>query len=330
GTSSLQQSSEMNVEIKAWDEIKETVSAILGGVGNAVVAPSTGTITVTTTPEIMRTVAKFIEEENKRLSQQIAINVEIYKIELAQGTDFNYGFTEILQNLSKNITNLSFTGPAAVTSITSTNAAAANLSVAIINPGNHGSTSSIFRALSTVGDTTRVAQFPLTTLNNRPVSRRVGRDLAYVASVQNTTVSGVGGSGGSVSSTITPGTVREGFSLQLTPRLLDDGRIMLQYSLSLTDFIGFQTFGDIDSASANGIQLPETSSRVFVQQSMLKSGSTLVLAGYDDEKTTMNAQGVGNPFNFLLGGGSSNEAVHSMMFIAITPQVLEVPRPEQG
>ena len=148
-----------------------------------------------------------------------------------------------------------------------------------------------------------------------------------MASIQNTSLAG-GAAGSTVSSTITPGTVRDGFSLQLTPRLLDDGRIMLQYSLSLTDIVDIPTFGNAETG--NAVQLPITSTRVFVQQSMLKSGSTLVLAGVDDEQTAQKAQGVGSPFNFLLGGGSTNATTHSMMFIAITPQVLDVPRSEPG
>jgi len=335
GTSSLQQSSEMNVELKAWEELRETVSSMLGGVGNVVLAPSSGTMTVTTTPEIMRIVAKFVEEENKRLARQIAINVEVYKVEMAQGTDFNVTFNEFLSKWAHFTAPFtggsgpSYVAGSPLSAASTTNAVPGTLSLAILPNDGRGMTS-IFKALSSLGDTTRVAQFPMTTLNNRPVSRRVGRDRAYVASVQNTTVSGT--TGGSVSSTITPGTVREGFSLQLTPRLLDDGRIMLQYSLSLTDIVTVREFGERDAGGnlTNGVQLPETASRVFVQQSLLKSGSTLVLAGVDDEQTAQNAQGVGSPFNFLLGGGSSNQTSRSMLFISITPQAVETPRAEQG
>ncbi len=327
GTSSLQQTSEMSVELKAWEELKDTVTSMLGGIGNVVTAPSSGTITVTTTPELMRTVSKYIEEENKRSSRQIAINVEVYKVELAQGNDFAFSFNQFLTKWA------GFTAPylgpsgfplVAGSPLSTTGSNPGELNMAIL-PGHGGGIQAIFQALSSLGDTTRVAQFPMTTLNNRPVTRRVGRDRAYVASVQNTTTSG--SITGSVSSTITPATVREGFALQLTPRLLDDGRIMLQYSLSLTDIVTVREFGNI--AAANGVQLPETASRVFVQQSLLKSGNTLVLAGVDDEQTAQNATGVGSPFNFLLGGGSSNVTTHSMLFIAITPQVLDIPRAEQ-
>jgi len=324
---SLSQSSEMNVEMKVWDELSSTITAMLGGVGSVVVSPSSGTVSVTTTPELMRTIAKFMEEENKRLSQQIAVNVEIYAVTLSEGTDFSMTFDEALKSLTS--VGASYSGPTGPTGTTTPTygtgdittgittgsiSGGGSLSVAILN----GKISGLFSTLSTIGDTTRVAQFPLTTLNNRTVSRRIGKDRTYVASISNTDST----SSSYSSSTVTPGTVREGFSLQLTPRLLDDGRIMLQYSMSLIDIVNMASF----DTGAGTIQLPETSSRVFVQQAMLKSGSTLIIGGYDDEQVSQSSQGVGSPFNYFFGGGASNSKERTMLFIAITPQVLDPQR----
>ncbi|MFA6279409.1 MAG: secretin N-terminal domain-containing protein [Bdellovibrionales bacterium] len=316
----LQQSSEMSVEMKVWDELSQTISSILGGVGSVSLSPSSGTAVVTTTPELMQVVAKFMEEENLRLSQQIAINVEIYTVALADNTDFNVAFTAALKKISRdfavNITQgVSGLGSAAASD-------GASMSMAILDPSKSGHITSVFSALSSVGDATRVSQFPLTTLNNRTVSRRIGEDRTYVAAISKT----VGTATTSESITVTPGTVRDGFSMQLTPRLLQDGRVMLQYSLSLVDVLDMV---DFPTGDAGTIQLPKTASRVFVQQAMLKSGSTLILGGIDDEKTEQRSNGVGNAYNYFLGGGSTNSKTRTMMFIVITPQVVSVPKTEQ-
>jgi type IVB pilus formation R64 PilN family outer membrane protein len=318
-SSSLKQSSEMNVEMKVWDELAQTITALLGGVGSAVVSPSSGTVTVTTTPDVMHIVAKFISEENQRLAHQIAINVEIYSVSLEDGDEFNASFSTAFSKIGDfSINAVSATGAQTQEVLGSMG----GLSMAILNPSDVQRVGSVFKALSSIGDTTRVAQFPMTTLNNRPVARRIGRDRTYVASITNDSST----TSSFASSTITPGTVREGFSLQLTPRLLDDGRIMLQYSFSLIDILNMNTF---DTGNAGSVELPETSSRVFVQQSLLRSGSTLVIGGYDDERTEQSSQGVGNPYNYFLGGSSTNSKTRSMMFIAITPQVVDVMAPEQ-
>jgi len=318
--SALEQSSEMNVELKVWDELNATITSILGGVGSVVMSPSSGTATVTTTPDVMATVAKFIEEENHRQTRQIAINVEVYSVNLSEESDFQVSFNTALKkltNLDANFTSL--TGPVASSTLTESG----KLSVAILNPKTVGQVTTLFNALSQIGDTTRVTQFPLTTLNNRTVTRRVGVDQTYVAALSNSDST----SGTFSSSTVTPGTVREGFSLQLTPRVLEDGTIMLQYSMSLIDILLLESF----DTGAGKIQMPKTSNRVFVQQAMLKSGSTLIIGGHDDETASQTSSGVGNAYNYFLGGGSANKKQRTMMFIAITPQVIDISaKAEQG
>lgn len=313
-STSLKQSSEMTVEMKVWEELAVTIEALLGNEGKSVVSPSSGTVTVTTTPSNMQTVATFIREENKRLSHQIAINVEIYTVTIEDKEDYEMSFSTAFEKMGD--FKIGLTSGAASPVATATKASMGTLSLAILDSAGGDRIGSVFKALSSVGDTTRVAQFPLTTLNNRPVARRIGRDRTYVQSITND-----GSTDSTVStSTVTPGTIREGFSLQLTPRLLEDGRIMMQYSLSLTDIVDITSF---DTGSGT-IELPETSSRVFVQQTMLRSGSTLVIGGYDDEKISQSSQGTGSAYNYFLGGGSSNTKSRSMLFIAITPQVLDV------
>lgn len=309
-----EQTSSMDIDFKFWDEVGKTIETILGGVGSYSMAPSSGTITVMTTPEVMRGVAEYINQENERLGRQVAINVEVYTVDMNEGEDFNVKFDTVLRRFTNFGAN--FTGAGAPAS---TSTGLGNLAVSVLNPETIGSVSGIFNLLSNVGKTARVAQFPLTTLNNRPVSRRIGRDIAYLASVQTNT------SQTFQNTTLTPGIIKDGFSIQVTPRLLGDGRILLQYSLSLIDLVGApKTFTSGD----NQIQLPETATRFFVQQSMLRSGSTLILAGFDQDQVTQSSQGVGNPYNYLLGGGVTNTRVRQILFIAMTPQEITLPRTE--
>ncbi len=308
------QTSSMDIDFKFWDEVGKTLETILSGVGSYSMSPSSGTITVMTTPEVMRSVAEYINQENERLGRQVAINVEVYTVDMNEGEDFNLKFDTVLRRFTNFGANLTGAGGPA-----STSTGLGQLAVSVLNPETIGSVSGIFNLLSSVGKTARVAQFPLTTLNNRPVSRRIGRDIAYLASVQTNT------SQTFQNTTLTPGIIKDGFSIQVTPRLLGDGRILLQYSLSLIDLVGApKTF----TSGTNQIQLPETATRFFVQQSMLRSGSTLILAGFDQDQVTQSSQGVGNPYNYLLGGGVTNKRVRQILFIAMTPQEITLPRTE--
>lgn len=329
GTTSSDQSSSMGIDFKFWEEVGKTIETILAGVGSYSLAPSSGTITVVTSPEAMRTVAEYVNQENDRLSRQVAINVEVYTVDLNEGEDFNVKFDNALRRLADFGLNFSSAGGPALT----TTEGLGKLSIAVFNPEKQGEITSVFGLLSSVGKTSRVAQFPMTTLNNRPVSRRIGRDKGYLASVQTNT------SQSFQNITLTPGIVRDGFSIQVTPRILGDGRILLQYSLSLVDLLEIVSFSSTQGELASGqkptgnnpgniIQLPTTASRLFVQQAMLRSGSTLVLAGFDQDQVGQRSSGVGNPDNYLLGGGVANTRTRQVLFIAMTPQEISLPRTE--
>jgi len=319
----MTQNAKTTMSFKYWEELATVLNAIVGGQGSAIVSPTMGTVTVTTTPDVMATVSDYLAKENKRLSRQIAINVQIYSVSLSKSEDFSIAFSGFLKNLSS-FSGMTYTSASvpgiANTNITSSDAFGA-LSIALLNGENDPTVHAgdVFRALSTIGDTTAVAQFPMMTLNNHPVSRRVGTDTSYIQSVtQNTT------SSTSTTTILTPeiSTVHDGFTLQLTPRLLDDGRILMQYSLSLIglDTLGQTTFGPDELE----LSLPVTNNRLFVQQCMLRSGQTLVIGGVDREEYVQNRQGVGSPDNFLLGGGTSSAGSRLMLFMAITPQVMDV------
>lgn len=320
GTSSLSQEAELQADLDIWSEISNTINALLGGTGTAVVAPSVGTITVTTSAEIMKRVAQYIAEQNNRMTRQIAINVTVYTADIENEDDFNNQFAAAL----KTIKPFTFGGVVAPAFTTSAAEDFSNLSIGIIDNANV-SASTVITAISKITNNVRVAQFPMTTLNNVPITRRVGSDRTYLASAATTTT----GTSGSTTTTLTPGTVREGFALQLTPRLLADGRMLLQYSLNLTDIITVKRFESGTGSSLTAVELPETASRVFVQQSLLRSGSTLVLAGYSQDQTEQNATGTLDPYNFLLGGGVGNDKVKTLLLVTITPQELDVPPLEQ-
>ena len=330
GSSAITQNSKFSLDIKYWDELTQVLTAMLNGNGSVTISPSIGTVTVTTTPDMMRQIAEYLAHENQKLSRQIAINVEVYNVDLQEGMSFDIAFSTALKKLTDNLSvNVSqAVGIPAVPS-TGTNipfTSAGTLTAAVLGSNGNKATD-IFSALSSIGDTSKVAKFPLITLNNRPASRRIGQDIAYLA--QSSTTPVVTGSTGSTttnpSSTLSPGTVHQGFTVQATPRLLDDGRILLQYSLSIIDLVVMNSF----ASNGSTIQLPTTSNRIFVQQAVLKSGSTLILGGAEEQDTGVNSQGVGDPYNYLLGGGSSSGKTHSMVFYALTPQVLETPHSEQ-
>ena len=85
-----------------------------------------------------------------------------------------------------------------------------------------------------------------------------------------------------------------------------------------------------DSDSSNGgdseyIQNPVIETRGFTQEVAMKSGETLILAGYERVEDSADKKGVGNPKNTLLGGSQTAKKDRTVLVIMLTPVVLESP-----
>lgn len=320
----ITQTADLTVKIKFWEEFTKVIDTLLSGDGAFTIAPSSGIVTVMASPERMAKIAEFISGENKRLSRQIAINVEVFTVTMNDLDEYGLDLTLLFQQSSRWPTFGWAGTPSAIVPAT-----ASALSATVLNApagstlSKFNKSSAIFRALSKVGDVARVAQVPMTTLNNRPATRQIVVNKAYLAQITSTTTDN-----GVTTTSATPGNVQTGISLQLVPRILDDGRIMLQYSLSMRDLLDMVKY-TFDSEK-NSVQLPETQARVFMQQSLLNNGSTLVLAGFEERNLERERRGVGDPTNWILGGGQTTSESRQVMVIAITATEIDVTHPKEG
>ncbi len=55
----------------------------------------------------------------------------------------------------------------------------------------------------------------------------------------------------------------------------------------------------------------------------------LIIGGAEEDDASQNSQGVGDPYNYVLGGGNTSSRTRTMVFFALTPQVLDTPHTEQ-
>jgi hypothetical protein len=57
----------------------------------------------------------------------------------------------------------------------------------------------------------------------------------------------------------------------------------------------------------------------------MKSGETLILAGYERVEDTTDKKGIGTPENMLLGGAQEAKRDRTILVIMLTPVVMESP-----
>ena len=73
------------------------------------------------------------------------------------------------------------------------------------------------------------------------------------------------------------------------------------------------------------VQLPKVQMRGFMQEIAMRSGSTLVLTGFESVNDTTDTAGIGKAKMGLLGGKAYSQNTRDVMVILMTPEILESP-----
>ena len=312
---SLQSSTKMDF----WKNIEDSIKNMLDKDAKYTMDPSSGTISVTATPHDIQKVAKYINEQNTRLSRQVAISVKVLQVSIEDSDQYGLDLSALWKANGESIGISSIAGGLGgdVTN---------NLTMTLL-PGNV-TVQGALQALSTQGTTNLITSGTVTTLNNKPAPIQVVRKQNYISEITKTN------SGGDASyydvSTETE-EIETGFTMDVLPRILEHGRLMLMFNLTLSDLISLEKV-NLDDGSGSGsgtsgqyIQNPIIESRGFTQEVAMKSGQSLVLTGYERVENSSEKQGVGSADNSLLGGTAVAGKKRSILVIILTPVVLDSP-----
>lgn len=332
-----------SANLALWDSIEEGVNQVIGENGTASFSRTTGTVTVTASPFVMRKVASYITNWNEKLTRQVAISVKVLQVSVSK--EDNYGFDLRAVFNSSDVAG-SFSSPYFIDAAGGGTAGALGLmSMTLINPDSKWrDTTSVIQAFSTLGKTSLVTSSSVTTMNNKVAPVQVTTSENYVKET-NVTTSG-SGTDKSTEVDMETDTLNYGFSMEILPRILDHGRLIVLFSLTISDLISLEQFSsstgtqtknaDEETEEGEGnedtgdqettiVQLPKMQMRGFMQEIAMRSGSTLVLTGFEKTTDTTTTSGIGKPKMSLLGGQAYNNNVRDVLVILLTPEVLESP-----
>ncbi len=303
-------------EIELWGNIEKSITSMVGESASVATDPSNGTITVTARPTEIAKIAKFVNEQNARLSRQVAVSVKVLQVTVEEGDDYGLDLNAAFSGgsiESLGVNNASSSG------ITDT---ASNLAMSIAS-GNWDISTAI-NALSTQGKTSLVTSGTVTTLNNKPAPIQVVQKETYISEITITR----SGSDTDESADITTETeeVETGFTLDVLPRILEHNRLLLLFNLTLSELL------ELEKVNLNGvngedgfIQNPKVESRGFSQEIALRSGESLVLTGFEKAESNVTKSGVGSTDVSLLGGYVKTAKERNILVIILTPVVLDSP-----
>lgn len=315
GTTSA--SMDSSIQLDFWTQLEAAVTAMLPDGATINVIPTNGTMTVTAPPFTLQRVAQYINNMNDKLSRQVAISVKVLNVSLANSSSLGLQMNSVLKFLNN---KLSF-------DLTSTAKQAGSLGMTLIPKDKHiGTTDLVFDALNTQGTTSLVTSATVTTLNNRIAPIQVSTNESYVEKIETTMNSDT------TSVSITPAKINYGFTMEVLPRILDHGRLLIMFTMTLTQLeaMGTMTGGDTGKndteeeegggeKSSTTVQLPKIRTRGFVQEIAMTSGSTLMLTGFEEVNTQTSKS------TQMFGANNSAEKNRNVMVILLTPEVLVSP-----
>ncbi|CUJ50894.1 Bundle-forming pilus B [Achromobacter sp. 2789STDY5608633] len=292
-------------------DIEKTLQTMITpGLGRISVSSSTGTVTVTDRPDVLRRVGEYLKAENKRITRQVLLNVKVLSVQLDDRDSAGLNLDAAYQLVNAQIgTTGGFTAASGgMTGMTG--------NVGIINESSRWNGTKLFiDALSMQGRVSTLSSPSVTTLNLKPAPILVGTQTTYLAEVSTTAIEG----GGSSQQSLTPGTITTGFNMTLLPYLMEGSEMLLQYSVNLSALTGMKTA----ESGGNKIEMPEVDNRIFSQSVRLRSGETLVLSGFDQSVINGSKQGVGDPSFWMLGGRGDQSTKRDVIVVLITPIVTD-------
>jgi len=310
-----QQSVDSTSKLVVWDEIQKAIETIIGGKARASYSPTTGTITVAGYPSAVIAVEDYLKLQNKLRLRRVSIEAKVLSVVLSKDYNNDFDVNVVIKNaFGKNRPFVFSSLPASGTDAGRT-VTAGVLSAVPNNPttGTPLITQGVISALSAVASKVTVEYSgSLVTLSDQPAPLQVATKRSYVARVSGTS------SDTTSSSTLEPGTLDIGLSMNLMPRVIEQDRVMLRIALGITDLVQLREF----TSGGATVQLPEVDTTGFLQNAVLQSGETLVLAGFEKKSATDVKTGTGNPSNWLMGGGEKFGQGREIRVLMLTANVL--------
>ena len=327
--------------LKEWDEVESAISSIVGKGGNSdfTVSRSLGTITVTAPPSVLARVGEYIDRQNKRLSQLVTIDVKVLQVSVTNDSAFGLNLAAAINSTSGLNIVANPKNNLATTEASSMNIAVLSNSISALTGATHtvngsevagaytkddimkgslsgvAGTDALIQALAKQGKVSLVTNVGVTTRNNRVAPVNNTRTTGYIKRFESRNFTTV------ESSTVDQDNLETGFSMQLLPNVLDNGKILLLFRMSVRELLKMssQTIGEVT------LQLPEVEERSFMQEIIMESGQMLVVSGFEKQNNSDTRYGLGDPDFMALSGSRESSAKRDVLVVILTPQVLISP-----
>lgn len=309
-----------NIQNNLWNSLKESVKSMLSKHGSMSIDPSTSSIVVTDKPSVIQLVDNYIKKENADINKQVMIDVQVLQVGINKNDNYGINWNVALSNLN---TAFSVNGQAVTPGAGDKAIGFKDSPVFVPNNttqafiirslnGDKPIAQLIINALSSISKTSLITNSSHATMSYQPSPFQFVNQIGYLASVQTTQTQT------SAQTSLLPGQITVGYSLNILPVVKNNNQILLQISLNLSSLNGIKNF----SSNGSEIQLPDLQLGNTMQKITIRTGETFVISGFDSNTNQLLNQGVGGASNWLLGGGVTATNNRSRLVILITPHII--------
>lgn len=303
-----------SADTAVWENLEKSINSMLSEGAKLTLSPADGTITLTATPDDIKRVAKYVNEQNVRFSRQVAISVKVLQVSLSDIDNYGLDLKATFDDGMTSVGVIGSTSAGGGTGLTN------GLTWGILK--KNWTADAAIKALSQRNTTTLVTSGTVTTLNNKPAPIQVTQKQNYIAEMTKTNS---GSDGDNYDISVTTEEIETGFTLDVLPRILEHGRLLVMFNMTLSDLITLEKVEFGSEEENQYIQNPKIESRAFSQEVAMTSGESLILTGYEKVGNSTVKEGTGSADNSLLGGYANAEKERSILVIILTPIVLESP-----
>lgn len=270
--------SEREFETDLWEEMQNSINSILTSDGSVTIDRTTGSLTVRDQPATLTEVEEFVRETNRRLSRQVAVEMSVYSLTMSETDSQNFSFDLIYSELGEDF-DIRTLGANPVGGAADD---AGSLAASILTGGStrqseeFGGSEALFDVLREYGDAALEAELSGVTLSGRALPLQDTLTETYIAETQTTVT---GGEDGTTQTDLQTDEINTGLSARVQPRVTDNNRVMLNYAVSLSALEELRVIEQNDTV----VEAPRTRARSAVSNVAMPTGSTLVLAGIDQD-----------------------------------------------
>ncbi|CCP05904.1 PilN family type IVB pilus formation outer membrane protein [Erwinia amylovora] len=316
GDISSNQKTDYGMNSDLYDDIRKTIEQMVTPTsGRFWLSSATGTLSVTDSPDVLERIGRYIEYQNKVLSRQVQLNIQIVSVSQSRNEQLGLDWGLIYKSLNNYGANL--TGSMASASSSAASAGISILDTATGSAAKFSGSSMLIKALSEQGNVSMALNQTDPTANLIPVAYQLSNQKGILSSSSSssTATANVG-----VTSTMTTTTITTGLFMTMLPFIQENGDVQLQFAFSYTSPPQIEKFISADRNTRN--DLPTTSTEGLTRKVNLRSGQTLVLTGSEQQNVSTDKQGTFTPGNFIMGGGQTGTRGRTTLVIMITPVLL--------